>query len=222
MRAAPESRRQSRFEGVAHSWMAYSAVVYSAFQSTPSSAEMRHRIGNSNINKQTFLATDYLNHFNEMAMLLELLPGMPEMLVDVKIWRPKGYKEHFRGSTFSDRDLAADAYDCVPTAFLMAFEGAVWLTNKLIVGSIPALEEAIVSEDWNRVANMVCEICGQLDGLMSRLRGIINGELGTLGQGEIDALLRVAGRDTTVASPGDVVTPDVVGLSQRGVNALFG
>src|SRR3546814_1723486 len=31
-----------------------------------------------NINQNTLLATDYLNHFNEIIMLLEMLPSMPE------------------------------------------------------------------------------------------------------------------------------------------------
>ena len=32
------------------------------------------------INSQTLLATDYLNHFNEVVMLLEMIPDMPDMM----------------------------------------------------------------------------------------------------------------------------------------------
>ncbi|MEO8318885.1 MAG: hypothetical protein ABI561_11235, partial [Bradyrhizobium sp.] len=32
----------------------------------------------ANINPRTGLATDYLNHFNEAIMLLEMVPDMPE------------------------------------------------------------------------------------------------------------------------------------------------
>src|SRR3546814_6668569 len=35
-----------------------------------------------NINQNTLLATDYLNHFNEIIMLLEMLPSMPECYGD--------------------------------------------------------------------------------------------------------------------------------------------
>ena len=36
----------------------------------------------TNIDPQTLLATDYLNHFNEIVMLLELIPDMPECFED--------------------------------------------------------------------------------------------------------------------------------------------
>jgi hypothetical protein len=54
----------------------------------------------ANINPVSLLATDYLNHFNEAVMLLELIPDMPDMLEDAKRWAPKPYKQHFRDSGF--------------------------------------------------------------------------------------------------------------------------
>ena len=36
------------------------------------------RLAAANINPKTRLASDYLNHFNEAIMLLDLLPSMPE------------------------------------------------------------------------------------------------------------------------------------------------
>src|SRR5262249_53928612 len=54
----------------------------------------------ANINPVSLLATDYLNHFNEAVMLLELIPDMPDMLTDAKRWAPKPYKQHFRDSGF--------------------------------------------------------------------------------------------------------------------------
>ena len=41
------------------------------------------RLQGTNINVNTLLATDYLNHFNEVIMLIEMLPDMPDMLEDV-------------------------------------------------------------------------------------------------------------------------------------------
>jgi hypothetical protein len=52
-------------------------------------AAMRTRIAGTNINAQTLLATDYLNHFNEIAMLLEMVPDMNDMLDEAKAWQPK-------------------------------------------------------------------------------------------------------------------------------------
>ena len=43
---------------------------------------MQEKVRDSNIDETTLLATDYLNHFNEIVMLLEMVPEMPEMLDD--------------------------------------------------------------------------------------------------------------------------------------------
>jgi len=69
------------------------------------------RLAKANINPATGLATDYLNHFNEAIMLLDLVPTMPECLPDLMAWRPMSYQDHFAGSTFKDRELAVAAYD---------------------------------------------------------------------------------------------------------------
>ena len=52
----------------------------------------------ANVNPRTGFATDYLNHFNEAVMLLELLAEMPECLGDFFAWQPKKYDEHFAAS----------------------------------------------------------------------------------------------------------------------------
>jgi hypothetical protein len=42
----------------------------------------------ANINPQSGLATDYLNHFNEAIMLLEMIPDMPDCVEDFLIGGP--------------------------------------------------------------------------------------------------------------------------------------
>src|SRR3979411_3541707 len=61
----------------------------------------------ANINPRTGLATDYLNHFNEAIMLLEMIPDMPECAEDFLLWYPLSYREHFMASNFKARDLAS-------------------------------------------------------------------------------------------------------------------
>jgi len=65
----------------------------------------------ANINPTTGLATDYLNHFNEAIMLLEMIPAMPECAGDFLSWQPLTYAEHFVASNFKGRDLAISAYN---------------------------------------------------------------------------------------------------------------
>src|SRR5215471_6645104 len=68
----------------------------------------RTRLIEANINPVTGLATDYLNHFNEAIMMLELAPQMPECVDDFCAWRPLSYCAHFAVSSFKERDLAID------------------------------------------------------------------------------------------------------------------
>ena len=64
------------------------------------SMEARHRLLlDANINPSTGLATDYLNHFNEAIMLLEMIPDMPECAADFLTWQPTSYREHFAAPT---------------------------------------------------------------------------------------------------------------------------
>ena len=56
------------------------------------------RLQGTNINGTTLLATDYLNHFNEVIMLIEMVPDMPDIIEDVLAWEPKTYVRHFADS----------------------------------------------------------------------------------------------------------------------------
>jgi hypothetical protein len=49
------------------------------------------RLIEANINPATGRATDYLNHFNEAIMMLELIPAMPECAADLMGWRAMSY-----------------------------------------------------------------------------------------------------------------------------------
>ena len=69
------------------------------------------RLAAANINPSTGLASDYLNHFNEAIMLLEMLSSCPDCLDDFLGWRPMSYREHFEASRVKGRSLAIAAYE---------------------------------------------------------------------------------------------------------------
>ena len=66
--------------------------------------------GGLNINPETGLCTDYLNHFSEAIMALEMLSAVPESLDDFLAWKPCSYTEHFAASNFKNRDAVIAAY----------------------------------------------------------------------------------------------------------------
>ncbi len=95
---------------------------------TPDNPEivgLRARLPGTNINEKTLLATDYLNHFNELVMVLDIIPDMPDCLEEARAWVPKSYEDHFADSQFSEATLAIEAYSLAPTEYKIPFETTV-------------------------------------------------------------------------------------------------
>ena len=62
--------------------------------------EIRGLLQGTNINEQTLLATDYLNHFNEIVMTVGMVPDFRDLMDDAKAWQPISYAEHIQNSAF--------------------------------------------------------------------------------------------------------------------------
>lgn len=152
--------------------------------------EYRAKVQGTNISSQTLLATDYLNLFNEIVMLLDMLPDMPDMVEECKMWEPKSYKDHFAASTFSDKQLAIEAYDRVPAKFRNAFEETIGQLNTLIIEGVNRLDEEIAA---GAPSDQVAESCRLISRaaqvLMDCASSIIHGSSRAMAQSEIDGLL---------------------------------
>src|SRR3954468_10740366 len=94
--------------------MTVHTISLKAADNTPCPAIDPARLSAANINPKTGLASDYLNHFNEAIMLLDLLPQTPECIVELIGWEPLSYEEHFAASHFKEKDLAVTAYRAAP------------------------------------------------------------------------------------------------------------
>ena len=108
--------------------------------------EIQPKLAAANINPSSFLATDYLNHYNEIVMLLEMVPDMPDLAVDTYAWAPKSYIRHFQESGFTARDLAVEAYENAPLDIKIPFERIVSETDSLIVSTVAGLKAVGVAE----------------------------------------------------------------------------
>ena len=149
----------------------------------------REKIRGSNINEQTLLATDYLNHFNEIVMLLEMVPDMPELLEEAKEWKPMGYQDHLLASTFSDKALAADAYDNVPKKYKQPFEQTIGQLDNLIATAIERIEADMEHGDDNLLRENAGALSKVIQRLMDVAGGIIHGSAKVMDQSEIDNLI---------------------------------
>ncbi len=142
----------------------------------------------SNINARTLLATDYLNHFNEIIMLIDMISDMPECIEDVAAWAPKSYQDHFRDSGFSDKDLAVAAYDHVPVVYRGPFERIISHLDSLMLQVATRLTEAAAKEDQEGIAAAALFV-PELRLLVEKAGGVINGESAGHDQADIDAVL---------------------------------
>jgi hypothetical protein len=147
------------------------------------------RAQGSNVNEKTLLATDYLNHINEIVMLVDLVPDAPECLEDCKAWQPKAYQDHFRDSHIADRDLAIEAYDFSPSAYKEPFDRLVAEMNRLIAISIERLDQAI-DEGNEEITRMIAERASRnLQDLIGQASAVINGTDHVVDQAQIDTLM---------------------------------
>ena len=138
------------------------------------------RLSDANINPATGLATDYLNHFNEAIMLLEMLSSCPDCIDDFLGWRPMNYREHFVASRFKGRDMAIAAYEaadpntrgCLDT-LAGTMTAVLEATRAAMRADMPPDAAAVLAE----------RAAAWLKPLVARAGAVINGENDTeLGQ----------------------------------------
>jgi hypothetical protein len=126
----------------------------------------------ANINPRSGLATDYLNHFNEAIMLLEMIPDVPECAEDFLGWRPLSYAEHFTASNFKARDLAIAAYESADSGIRAEFDNITSAMTSILSAVGAAMREA--NQDKTR-AMLAEQATGWVKPLVALAGGIING-----------------------------------------------
>jgi hypothetical protein len=130
------------------------------------------RLRAANINPRTGLATDYLNHFNEAVMLLEMIPAMPECAEEFLGWHPMSYAEHFAASNFGARELAISAYDSADAHIRAEFDNITGAMTSILTAVGEAMRE--VKQDQSR-ARLAEQASGWVKPLVALAGAIING-----------------------------------------------
>jgi hypothetical protein len=126
----------------------------------------------ANISPRTGLASDYLNHFNEAIMLLEMVPDMPECAADFLGWQPLSYREHFTASSFKARELAISAYDAAAADTRAEFDDVTSAMTSILAAVAAAMREAKQDRTRARIAEQATI---WVKPLVARAGGIING-----------------------------------------------
>lgn len=143
----------------------------------------------ANINPMTWLATDYLNHFNEAIMLLELAASDPDCLRDLLAWTPKTYREHFASSHLQGRHIALAAYDAADPIARDNLEKLSGMMSVVLQATCVAMRAQMSPDDVQALAGSVVN---GLKPLVARAGAVINGEAAAAQSPQIavDALLK--------------------------------
>lgn len=140
------------------------------------------------IDSNTLLSTDYFNHFNEVIMLLSMVGDMPDMLDDIKAWRPKTYREHFADSGLGIAGLAAECYEHVPAEYRVPFDAAIDQLNATIAEAVEMLESS--KEDPDMFRHLANDYWRRLQDIVDGAGAIVHGMVpsASMDQDAIDAL----------------------------------
>jgi len=142
--------------------------------------ELRQQLVGTNINEQTFLATDYLNHFNEIVMLIEMLPSMPECFEDIVTWQPKTYEDHFSDSGFKNKDLAILAFHRAPELVRKRFDEVIANLDRSLIDAIESFKETFEMETPEHLSVLSTKLNAELRQQIDQVSAIINGSNTTL------------------------------------------
>ena len=156
--------------------------VLPASETTAESSARAEQLRAANINPRTGLATDYLNHFNEAVMLLEMIPDMPECAEDFMGWKPMSYAEHFTASNFKARDLAIEAYNTADGRIRAEFDGITTAVTSILIAVSEAMRKAQQDKTRMRLAE---QATSWVKPIVMLAGGVINGD----GAADVDYIM---------------------------------
>lgn len=138
---------------------------------------LRAHTDGTNVNPDTLLTTDYLNHFHEIVMLLELAPSAPDQFIpELTEWRRKSYEEHFTHSGFRDKKLAVAAYRNAPEETRAAFDSAIDALEREIAKLLKQARDKFGARDLEGLNALCAEAAPRLRALTEAAAAIANGD----------------------------------------------
>lgn len=87
------------------------------------------------------LSTDYLNHYNEALMLIEMAIMEPMMAAELVHWKPTTYVQHFSGSNLRCAPGALKAWEALDPIAQGAFDAMCMAMNRMVDTAIRSVEE---------------------------------------------------------------------------------
>lgn len=130
------------------------------------------------VNHASGIANDYLNHFNEIFLLIENFPVLlPEMVDELLSWKPISYRAYFEQSPLPGKGEVLAIYDNLDEEFRRDFEEMVTLLDNLIMKSIAVVATHRRPDgtiDGDEIADTCAEISTRLHTVLNRAADLVN------------------------------------------------
>jgi hypothetical protein len=119
----------------------------------------------------TGLSNDYLNHYGEAVMLLDMALMDRLMFIEMVDWRPLSYIEYFALSPLRRARSAIAAYEALLLEQQRGFEALMNLTDRLVLSAISLLQSERADEE---VLHLVQNITHHVRRLMEQASVFLN------------------------------------------------
>lgn len=130
------------------------------------------------VNSASGIANDYLNHFNEVLLMIENLPILlPDMVDDLLQWKPVSYTEYFLNSNLPASAETLRIYNTLDKDIRTDFESMVEMLDGIVMGSIDVvmahrLPDGSIEPE---AIGETCEQCAaELRAVLDRTADLIN------------------------------------------------
>jgi CheY-like chemotaxis protein len=110
----------------------------------------------------TDLSNDYLNHYVEVLLLIEMAPHDPSVSADLIDWWPVSYVEYFSSSRLDHAFRAKAAYEALPSEDRRRFERLVAAMETLATLAVFALQPPCAPDRASVVADATAPVLRRL------------------------------------------------------------
>lgn len=106
-----------------------------------------HKLSVANVNPATGFTTNYLNHYVEILLLLEILPDMPDCIYNIREWKPVSYRDYILKGGLSHCEIILKAYEAVDPDRKANLNAVSSAADQQITSLIERVEQVISVND---------------------------------------------------------------------------
>ncbi|MEP1443468.1 MAG: hypothetical protein ABJK39_10720 [Hyphomicrobiales bacterium] len=147
---------------------------YNDLENFTNSQEVAQALTAINVNLTTGFATNYLNHYVEILLLLEMLPSMPECVEDIVMWKPIGYTDHVRQSGLPKSELVLEAFEHSDVNRRKALSDVTDEVDSEVLRYIGLAQKAVDLGDKEQTLSVTQEAKEVLTPLLEKISGVIS------------------------------------------------